>query len=280
MENSSYTINCRGRLVELNRPAVMGILNVTGDSFYPASRTRSIEAIEKRVVEILQQGADIIDVGACSTRPGAEPVSCEAELNALHVALDVVDRIAPDAIVSVDTFRGRVVRECVANHNISIINDVSAYAWDGDMLSSVVEAGLPYVLTHSTANSADTPRYEDVVVDTIKFLSQKMWELHQHGVNDVIIDPGFGFGKSVDDNYRLMASLQEFSILEAPLLVGVSRKSMITKILACDVEEALNGTVALNTVALLKGAKILRVHDVAAAVDVVKIFSALKSKIQ
>lgn len=255
----------------------MGILNATADSFYSASRARSIDAVERRVDEILREGGDIIDVGACSTRPGAEPVSCEAELSALHCVLEVIDRIAPNAIVSIDTFRGRVVRECTANHNVSIINDVSAYAWDEDMFPAVVEAGLPYVLTHSTAKTADAPVYDDVVADTIKFLSQKVWELHQHGVKDIIVDPGFGFGKSLDDNYRLMASLQEFSILEAPLLIGVSRKSMITKVLGCDVAEALNGTVALNTIALQKGASVLRVHDVSAAVDAVKIFSALNN---
>jgi dihydropteroate synthase len=220
---------------------------------------------------MLSAGASILDVGACSTRPGSEPVSQAEELAKLHSALDILDKELPDAVVSVDTFRAAVVKECVKEHNVSIINDVSGFDWDAGMFDAVVEAAQPYVLTHS----ADVKPLPHCTPQVLTALSQKMWQLHQAGVRDVIIDPGFGFGKTLEQNYELFANLREFAMLEAPMLVGVSRKSMITKRLGVSAAEALEGTVALNTMALDRGADILRVHDVKEAAQVVAMWRAV-----
>lgn len=268
-----YTINVKGKLLSFDKPAVMGILNVTPDSFYAPSRIDTGIVVE-RAKAMLDAGAAILDVGACSTRPGAEYASEAAELERLHEVLDVLDSVFPQAVVSLDTFRGRVVRECVANHNVAIINDVSGFEWDDDMFSAVVDCRLPYILTHSAECQAGEPLLPQV----IKWLAGKVWKLHQHGVADVIVDPGFGFGKTLGQNYELMAGLGEFAILDAPLLVGISRKSMITKLMDIPSAEALPGTVALNMSALTKGADILRVHDVAEAVQVAEIWQALRNK--
>ena len=267
-----YTINVKGKLLSLDKPVVMGILNVTPDSFYAPSRIDAAAVVE-RAKAMLDAGAAILDVGACSTRPGAEYAAEEAELKRLHEVLDILDKELPHAVVSLDTFRGRVVRECVANHNVSIINDVSGFEWDSDMFPAVVDCRLPYILTHS----AECVDGEPLLLQVIKWLAGKIWELHQRGVADIIVDPGFGFGKTLGQNYELMSGLGEFSMLEAPLLVGVSRKSMITKLAGVSPAEALPGTVALNMYALTKGADILRVHDVAEAVQVSEIWQALKT---
>ncbi len=270
---NNFSLNIGGRLLTLQRPLIMGIMNVTDDSFYAESRTLA-DGVAARVKRMLDEGADIIDIGACSTRPGSEPVSLEKELERLHAALDITDREFPDAVVSIDTFRGKVVEECVARHNVAIVNDVSGYDWDKSMLQAVVNANIPYVLTHCighVTNDAD-----EFIPSVIRALAQKMWQLHQNGVKDIIVDPGFGFGKSLEQNYRILESLNEFAILDAPLLVGVSRKSMITKLLDVQPADALNGTTVLNTIALMKGAHILRVHDVAAAVEVVKLCNECK----
>ena len=268
-----YTVNIKGKLMAFDEPVVMGILNVTPDSFYAPSRIDMAFVVE-RAKAMLDAGAKILDIGACSTRPGAECATEEEELERLHNVLDVLDKELPQAVISLDTFRGRVVRECASNHNISIINDVSGFDWDDDMLSAVVDARMPYILTHSAECDVEKPLLPQV----LKWLADKMWVLRSHGVADVIVDPGFGFGKSLEQNYGLMAGLSEFSILEAPLLVGISRKSMITKLLEIPSSEALIGTVALNMYALLNGADILRVHDVAEASQVVKMWRALKVK--
>ena len=269
-----YSINVKGRLVAFEKPLVMGILNVTDDSFFSHSRVATAQQVRQRAADMLAAGADILDVGACSTRPGGVLVGEDEELQRLHFALEILDKEFPGALVSVDTFRGKVVAECVASHNVSIINDVSGYDWDSAMFDAVVLAGLPYVLTHSNgpAGAANGVPLEQVLTG----LSAKMWQLRQSGVADIIVDPGFGFGKSLEQNYRMLDSLQEFAVLDAPLLVGVSRKSMITRVLGCSVDEALVGTVALNAIALDRGAAILRVHDVKEAVQVVAVARALK----
>lgn len=254
-------------------PVVMGILNVTPDSFYAPSRIDMTLVVE-RAKAMLDAGAKILDIGACSTRPGAEYATEEEELKRLHNILDVLDKELSQAVISLDTFRGRVVRECVGNHNISIINDVSGFDWDDDMLSAVIDAHVPYILTHSAKCDAE----KSLLPQVLKWLADKIWTLHSHGVADVIVDPGFGFGKSLEQNYELMAGLGEFSVLDSPTLVGISRKSMITKLLDIPSSEALQGTVALNMYALSNGADILRVHDVAEAAQVVKIWRALKAK--
>ena len=271
----SYSINIRGGLMVLDKPAVMGILNITDDSFFDGSRIASPGELVGRAKAMLDDGASILDIGACSTRPGAAPVEQEVELARLHAALEVVDRELPGAVVSVDTFRGAVVRECVASHNVSIINDVSGFEWDEGMFDAVVGCGLPYVLTHSVGFAGEAVDYADFMPQVLQRLAGKLWQLRQAGVADVIVDPGFGFGKSVEQNYRMLASLRDFEMLDAPLLVGLSRKSMITRLLGIEPGDALPATTALNVVAVRNGANILRVHDVKEAVQAVELARAI-----
>ena len=270
----SYSINIKGKLMMFDAPVVMGILNVTPDSFYASSRVEG-DALLTRAKGMLACGAAILDLGACSTRPGSEPVSQSEELARLHAALDVLDKELPQAVVSIDTFRGAVVRECVKEHNVSIINDVSGFDWDASMFDAVLEASLPYVLTHSL----DVTAAGSCTAQVLAGLSEKMWQLRQNGVCDVIVDPGFGFGKTVEQNFELFGNMREFGLLEAPLLVGISRKSMITRTLGVGAADALEGTVALNTMALDRGAHILRVHDVKEAVQAVQLWKAVNGKI-
>lgn len=259
-------------------PRVMGILNVTPDSFYEASRVADGDSLLLRARKMVADGADILDIGACSTRPGGAIVPEDEELRRLHVALDLLDKELPQAVVSVDTFRARVARECAERHNVAIINDVSGFSADEEMLDAVAELRVPYVLTHAVGSSDSRPHYENFLPEVLTALSRKMWQLRQRGVADVIIDPGFGFGKSVEQNYAMLASLPEFAALDAPVLVGVSRKSMITKVLNVSAAEALNGTTILNAFALMGGAHILRVHDVAPAVEAVHLYKALRGE--
>ena len=261
--------------MSLDKPVVMGILNVTDDSFYGGSRVVAPADLLSRAKAMLDAGAAILDVGACSTRPGATPVSQDMELARLHAALEVLDRELPDAVVSVDTFRAAVVRECVASHNVSIINDVSCLEWDDDMFRAVVDSRLPYVLTHSVGLAGEAVEYDDFLPQVLKRLAGKMWQLRQAGVADVIVDPGFGFGKSVEQNYCMLASLRDFGMLDAPLLVGLSRKSMITRLLGIEPGAALAATTALNLVAVRSGASILRVHDVKEAVQAIELARAM-----
>lgn len=275
VQKMSHSINVRGRLMLLDKPRVMGILNVTDDSFYEGSRVASPGELVCRAKSMLDAGAAILDVGACSTRPGVMPVEQELELARLHSALEVLDKELPQAVVSVDTFRADVVRECAASHNVSIINDVSGFEWDDEMLDAVASCKLPYVLTHSMGLAGESVEYSDFMPQVLQRLAAKMWRLRQAGVADVIVDPGFGFGKSVEQNYRMLASLRDFEMLDAPLLVGLSRKSMITRLLGIEAGEALAATTALNLVALRNGAKILRVHDVKEAVQAVELAEAM-----
>lgn len=277
--NLPYSINVNGRLLTMERPLVMGIVNVTSDSFYEASRTTESALVDK-CRAMLADGADIIDIGACSTRPSSQPVSASEELASLHSALEIINKEFPCAALSVDTFRADVARECVKEHSVAIINDVSAGEWDAAMFDVVAELNVPYVLTHTVGKAGEEPVYKDFLPDVYGKLSSKLWNLRQRGVKDVIVDPGFGFGKSLQQNYQLMATLDEFSMFETPLLVGISRKSMVTKVLGVTADEALGGTIALNTVALMKGANILRVHDVKAAVEAVKIVEELKNNMK
>lgn len=274
----NYTINIKGKLLLTDTPLVMGILNATPDSFYASSRKNDGDSLLEAARSMLAAGAAILDVGGCSTRPTGEPVSEEEELRRLHAALDVLDSSLPaDTVVSVDTYRARVARECVQNHNVSIINDVSGFDWDKDMFDTVVALNVPYILTHSVGWAGDAAEYASFLPDVLASLSRKVWQLRQAGVKDVIVDPGFGFGKSIRQNYELLAALSLFRQLEAPLLVGMSRKSMITKVLGNTPQDALAGTVALNMAALERGADILRVHDVKEAVETVALYSALKN---
>lgn len=267
-----YTMNLRGKLVELQRPWVMGILNVTPDSFYADSRTPMAEPerIAQRVRQMLAEGADIIDVGAYSSRSGADDISPLEEMRRLEVALSTVREVAPEVYVSVDTFRSEVARQCVEHFGVDLINDISGGVLDRAMPKVVARLGVPYIIMHMKGNPETmqmAPEYQDVVAEVLEFLARQQQRFFDAGGKDVIIDPGFGFGKTLLHNYRLMDSLEDFHELHAPLLVGVSRKSMIYKLLETTPQEALNGTTVLHTIAMMKGAHFLRVHDVQAAVE-------------
>ena len=276
----SQTINCRGQLIDISTPAVMGIINITPDSFFSGSRFNSEAAILERVGQIVDEGGSMVDVGAYSSRPGAENVSADIELARLLSALKVIRDRYPNLIVSVDTFRAEVAERVVTEGFADIINDISGGEMDGAMFDTVARLKVPYILMHMQG-TPDTmqlnPTYRDVVADVSLWLSERVDKLRSMGVNDIIIDPGFGFGKTVEHNYSMLNRLDEFRLFQLPLLVGLSRKSMIYKVLDGDPEGSLNGTTALNTVALLKGANILRVHDVKEAVECVKLVSELKS---
>lgn len=262
-------------------PRVMGILNITPDSFYADSRMQTDETITQRVEQILAEGADIIDIGAYSSRPNANDVSAAEEMERLRHGLRIINKTAPDAIVSVDTFRADVARMCVEEYGVAIINDISGGKMDKEMFSTVAKLNVPYILMHmqgTPKNMQVAPYYDNLMHDVMLYFARKVGRLLGMGVKDVIIDPGFGFGKTLEHNYELMNHLEEFAVFERPLLVGISRKSMIYKLLGNSPQEALNGTTALNTVSLLKGANILRVHDVREAVETVKIVQALKAQ--
>ncbi len=272
------TINIKGELLDLSSPVVMGILNVTPDSFYSGSRKESETEIVERVREILDQGGSIIDVGAQSTRPSSTLLSAKEEIERLKFALPLITREFPDAILSVDTFYGDVARFCVEEHGVAIINDISGGEMDKTMFPVVAQLNVPYVLMHMRGTPQtmnDLTDYDDLIQDIFLYFSRKIVELHGLGLNDIIIDPGFGFSKTIDQNYELMAVLRGFSIFEMPLLVGISRKRMIANLLGVTPADSLNGTTILNTFALENGANILRVHDVKEAVEAVKIVKKL-----
>lgn len=270
----SATINVRGRLVSLDEPQVMGILNVTPDSFFATSRCRSEEEIRQRVCMMRREGATMVDIGAYSSRPGAEEVSVEEELRRLLPAVGIVREEWPDAIISVDTFRAEVARQAV-EAGADIINDISGGEMDKDMFRTVAELHVPYILMHMQGTPQDmqkAPHYDNLMCEVFRSLGERVEDLHEMGVADVIVDPGFGFGKTMAQNYEMMARLGEFRLLGCPILVGISRKSMVYRLLDTTPEESLNGTTALNTIALMNGASILRVHDVREAVEAIKIY--------
>lgn len=272
-----FSLNIGGRLVDYTRPAVMGIVNVTPDSFYAGSRTTDAEAVGRRVTAMLGEGVDIIDVGAYSSRPGAADVSPEEEYERLARGLEVVRRGAPEAVVSVDTFRASVARKAVSDFGPLIINDISGGALDDDMFETVAELGVPYIMMHMRGTPADMQQhcdYDSLASDILAELGERLGRLTLMGVSDIIVDPGFGFSKTLAQNYELLASLPLFALFHRPLLVGLSRKSMATRLLGIDSADALNATTVLNTLALDRGASILRVHDVAAARQAVDIFTA------
>ncbi len=279
MTNRKRTLNIRGRLMDLSTPRVMGILNVTPDSFYAGSRTPGAEAVAARVRQIRDEGADFIDIGAYSSRPGAADVPAAEEMERLRMGLGVIAREAPEMPVSVDTFRADVARMCVEEYGVSIINDIAGGQLDAAMFDTVARLGVPYVLMHMQGTPQTMqrePHYDDVVAEVFQTLARGAQRLHAMGAADVILDPGFGFGKTVAQNYDLLAHLDELVALGLPVLVGVSRKSMIWRLVGGGPEDALNGTTAIHAIALMKGASILRVHDVKAATEAVKIAGALQ----
>lgn len=274
--NKKLSLNVGGRLLDLSRPQVMGILNVTPDSFYDGSRCPNDDAVAARVQAILAEGADMIDIGGYSSRPGCADVSVDEEKRRLAIGLEAIRRQSPEAVVSVDTFRAEVARWCVEQYGVQIINDISAGELDDAMFDTVAQLQVPYVMMHMRGTPTSMMQsqylhYDDVVADVLQYFAAKIDRLTYMGVNDIILDPGFGFSKTVDDNYRLMYHLDEFTRIGLPILVGISRKSMIYKLLDITPAESLNGTTALNVLALLGGANILRVHDVKQAAEAVKI---------
>lgn len=274
LSTTHYTLNLGGQLLSLATPRVMGILNVTPDSFYDGSRCPEKAEITERVHTIVREGADIIDIGGYSSRPHAADISPDEEMRRLSVGLEIIRKHYPDAFVSVDTFRAEVARRCVEEYGVQIINDISGGELDHKMFETTADLHVPYILMHMRG-TPDTMMsltdYDNLIGDMLYYFSERIARLESLGVNDIIIDPGFGFSKTLDDNYLLMKHLDEFARIGLPLLVGISRKSMIYKYFGTTPAESLNGTTALNVLALLGGANILRVHDVREAVEAVRI---------
>ena len=276
---SPIYMNVKGRLLDLSTPQVMGILNVTPDSFYSDSRMQTEKDIADRAQQIIDEGASIIDIGAYSSRPNAEHISAEEEMKRLRTGLEILNRNHPDAVISVDTFRAEVAEQCVKEYGVAMINDISAGEMDNRMFATVAELGVPYIMMHmqgTPQNMQNEPHYDNLMKEVFLYFATKVQQLRDLGVKDIILDPGFGFGKTLEHNYELMAHLDEFSVFELPLLVGVSRKSMIYKLLGGTPQDSLNGTTVLDTVALMKGAHILRVHDVREAVEAVRMTEKIK----
>ena len=273
-------INVNGSLLDLSQPRVMGILNVTPDSFYAGSRTQTEAEIVRRVKQIVSEGAAIIDIGAYSSRPNADNVSAREEMERLRMGLKILFEIQPDAVVSVDTFRAEVARMCVEEYGVAIINDIAAGEMDANMFHTVAALNVPYIMMHmqgTPQSMQQHPHYDNLLKEVFLYFARKVQQLRDLGVKDIILDPGFGFGKTMEHNYELLSHLEEFRIFELPLLVGVSRKSMIYRLLDITPQEALNGTTVLDTICLLKGADILRVHDVKEAVETVRIVQAMRN---
>ena len=274
------TINVNGQLLDLSTPKVMGILNLTPDSFYKDSRMLTAEQISQKVIQMLAEGADFLDVGAYSSRPGAVDLPIEEEKRRLSEGLAILRKEAPKAIVSVDTFRADVAKMCIEEFGAAMVNDISGGELDSKMFSTISCARIPYIIMHmqgTPQNMQQAPQYENVLKEVMLSFAKKVRKLHEMNVNDIIIDPGFGFGKTQAHNFELLAHLNEFDIFQLPILVGLSRKSMIYKTLDITPQDALNGTTVLHTIALSKGANILRVHDVKEAVEAIKLWQTVKN---
>ena len=273
------TINCKGELVDLDTPRVMGILNLTPDSFYDGGSYRDEASVLARVEAMLEQGATFIDMGAYSSRPGADPISEEEELRRLLPMLDLVLKHFPDTLISIDTFRGKVASAGVA-HGAALINDISAGNLDPEMISTVAGLGVPYIMMHMRGDRKTMQQgtqYDDMIKEISHYFSEKVHEAVSFKINDIILDPGLGFSKTIQQNYTLLNHLDLFRHFGLPLLIGLSRKSMIYKVLETSPVKALNGSTALHAIALLRGANIIRVHDVKEAVECVKLVEVLKA---
>lgn len=276
------SINIRGSLVSLDTPLVMGILNITPDSFYAGSRKQTETEINDRVEQILREGAGIIDVGGYSSRPDASFVTAAEEMRRLDFALQIIHTHYPDAVISIDTFRADIARRCVEEYGAAIVNDIAGGGLDADMFRTVAALRVPYIMMHLRGTPQDMQQHTDygnLVVDIRKYFADKLYELQLLGVNDVVLDPGFGFSKTLDQNYSLMHYLKEFTIFGLPLLAGISRKRMIYGLLEQTPAESLNGTTVLNTIALTNGADILRVHDVREAMEAVRLVTKYKNAV-
>lgn len=274
------TFNFRGNLLHIDSPLIMGIINLTPDSFYQGSRINSQKELILRAENMIKEGANILDIGACSTRPGAEQPDEETERRRLFPALQVLRKNFPDMVLSVDTWRASVAKEAVYEYGVDMINDISAGNMDPNMFQTIAQCKVPYLLMHmqgTPQTMQKNPIYQDVLQDVLSFFVRKTEELiEKYHVHDIFIDPGFGFGKTLEHNYILLENLDAFRILGFPVVAGISRKSMIHRILACTPEEALNGTTVLHTIALLKGVSVLRVHDVKQASEAIRLVSFLE----
>ncbi|MBD5255087.1 MAG: dihydropteroate synthase [Barnesiella sp.] len=275
----TYTLRLRSGLIVINRPQVMGIMNVTPDSFYACSRMATADMVKARTAEMIAEGADMIDLGGYSSRPGADDVTVQQEIDRLGMAMTAIRSISSDIPVSIDTFRASVARVCINDMGADIVNDISGGDLDQDMLATVAELGVPYILMHMRGTPKDMQQrveYDDVVTDVAAELGERIVKARQLGVADLIVDPGFGFSKTTDQCFELLGRLSELrQILDLPMLVGLSRKSMIYKTLDTDPAGALNGTTVVNTIALQQGASILRVHDVRQAAELVKLIGKI-----
>jgi len=274
MLDKKLSINCNGNLIDLSTPRIMGILNITPDSFYDGGKYTTVEDAINQTRKMLDDGADIIDVGAISSRPGADLLNLEEEKKRLEPIFKELSKEFKNIIFSLDTFRSEIAEYFVKEYGVSIINDISAGDLDNKMFETIEKLNVPYVMMHMQGvpgNMQENPKYKNISLDIIKYFAKKISLAKQIGINDVIIDPGFGFGKTLDDNYKLLKNLKDFEILELPILVGLSRKSMIYNQLETSSDNAITGTIAANTIALLNGANILRVHDVKEAKDGIKI---------
>ncbi|WP_316734820.1 dihydropteroate synthase [Pedobacter aquatilis] len=274
---AKQSLNIRGKIFDLSTPKVMGILNITPDSFYNESRTSSIDDALRKTEQFLNEGASFIDIGGYSSRPGALDISTDEELSRLTPIVEAINKHFPEGIISIDTFRAKVASETIAA-GAHIINDISAGDMDAEMFNTIARLQVPYIFMHmqgTPQNMQQNPHYDNVTLDIIDYLAKKVAQLKALHVNDIILDPGFGFGKTIEHNYELLNRLEDFKIFKLPVLVGFSRKGMIYKVLENSASEALNGTTVLNTIALQKGAKILRVHDVKEAVECVKLVNCL-----
>jgi len=280
LRNITITTNIKGHLTDFSSPKVMGILNITPDSFFEGSRKQTEKEIVERVRQMKEEGADILDVGGYSSRPSAVFVDEEEEMRRLEWALKILFRELPDAIVSVDTFRSEIARRCVEDFGAAVINDISAGGLDEKMFDTVARLQVPYIAMHIRGNPQtmmENTHYDNLMQEILMYFAEKIYELRRRGVNDVWIDPGFGFSKTTPQNFEILEKLEEFHIFELPVVVGFSRKTMIREALNVASENSLNGTTALNMFALTKGAHILRVHDVKEAVETVKLFAQLQN---
>lgn len=279
-KQTPYSINVNGKLIDLTEPQVMGILNVTPDSFYSGSRKQTEEDIRNRVKQIIDEGGQMIDIGAYSSRSGADDVSTQEEMARLRHGMKIVNEMAPDMPVSVDTFRADVAKMCVEELGVGIINDISGGELDKRMFETVAKLGVPYILMHmkgTPQTMQQAPHYDDLMKEIMLYFAEKIQKLRDLGQKDIILDPGYGFAKTIEHNYELLGHQEMLHVFELPLLVGISRKSMIFRLLGSSPEESLNGTSVLNTIALQKGASILRVHDVKECVEVVKIVKMMEN---
>ena len=272
------TLNCKGQLLSLENPTVMGILNITPDSFYDGGQYTANKTILQQAEKMLMEGAKVIDIGGMSSRPGAEIIEIKEELSRVIPAIKAIIKNFPDTIISIDTIRAEVAKAAV-EAGASLINDISAGKLDDNFYQTVANLEVPYVLMHMQGSPKDMqnkPEYENIALTVLDFFIKEVGKLRELGIKDIILDPGFGFGKTIDHNYQLLNNLHTFQILDLPILAGISRKSMIYKFLGGTPQTALNGTTALNMVALQQGAKILRVHDVQEAVETIKLFLQLE----